>query len=104
MRTEDRVIPDLLCGRNERLVRDTEAPELRSRRRRHAPCGQRCLCSYRGCPHWLARRHVWLQADLGEAIRAVDPLAGQKGDRPGADAMIANTGTARSLEVCPETT
>ena len=35
------------------------------RRRRHAPCGQRCLCSYRGCPHWLARRHVWLQADLG---------------------------------------
>jgi len=26
-------------------------------RRRHAPCGQRCLCSYRGCPHWLARRH-----------------------------------------------
>lgn len=73
-------------------------------RRRHAPCGQRCLCSYRGCPHWLARRHVWLQADLGEAVRAVDPLAGQRGNHPGADAMIANTGTARSLEVCPETT
>jgi hypothetical protein len=59
MRTEDRVIPDLLCGRDEHLVRDTEAPELRGR---------------------------------------------QRGDRPGADAMIANTGTARSLEVCPETT
>jgi hypothetical protein len=31
MRTEDRVIPDLLCGRDEHLVRDTEAPELRGR-------------------------------------------------------------------------
>jgi hypothetical protein len=31
MRTEDRVIPDLLCGRDEHLVRDTEAPELRRR-------------------------------------------------------------------------
>jgi hypothetical protein len=31
MRTEDRVIPDLLCGRDEHLVRDTEATELRGR-------------------------------------------------------------------------
>ena len=31
MRTEGRVIPDLLCGRDEHLVRDTEAPELRGR-------------------------------------------------------------------------
>lgn len=31
MRTEDRVIPDLLCGRDEHLVRDTDAPELRGR-------------------------------------------------------------------------
>ena len=31
MRTEDRVIPDLLCGRDEHLVRDTQAPELRGR-------------------------------------------------------------------------
>jgi hypothetical protein len=31
MRTEDRVIPDLRCGRDEHLVRDTEAPELRGR-------------------------------------------------------------------------
>lgn len=33
MRTEDRVIPDLLCGRDEHLVRDTEAPELRGTHR-----------------------------------------------------------------------
>src|SRR5216683_23313 len=31
MRTEDRVIPDLPCGRDEHLVRDTQAPELRGR-------------------------------------------------------------------------
>lgn len=106
MRTEDRVIPDLLCGRDEHLVRDTAAPELRGRQGA-AATHRAASVAYAvtgGCPHWLARRHVWLQADLGEAVRAVDPLAGQRGDRPGADAMIANTGTARSLEVCPETT
>jgi hypothetical protein len=32
MRTEDRVIPDLLCGHDEHLVRETEAPELRGGR------------------------------------------------------------------------
>ena len=31
MRTEDRVISDLLRGRDEHFVRDTEAPELRGR-------------------------------------------------------------------------
>jgi len=70
MRTEDRVIPDLLCGarRASHAWHRGTWVARQAGRRRHAPCGQRCLCSYRGRPHWLARRHVWLQADLGEAV------------------------------------
>ena len=37
MGTDDRVIPGLLCGRDEHLVRDTEARELRGRQGAAAP-------------------------------------------------------------------
>src|SRR5260221_13133784 len=86
MRTEDRVIPDLLCGRDEHLVRDTEAPELRGRQGA-AATHRAASVAYAvtgGLPS-LARRHVWLQADLGPLTPAcrqssaqhdfADPLA-----------------------------
>jgi hypothetical protein len=105
MRTEDRVIPDLLCGRDEHLVRDTEAPELRGR--------QGAAATHRAASVAYAVTGLPSLAGPAACVATGRSRRGSKGsrstrwpagDRPGADAMIANTGTARSLEVCPETT
>jgi hypothetical protein len=62
----------LLCGRDDHLARNTEAPELRGRQGAAATHRAASVAyAVTGAAHrWLARWHVWLQADLGEAVSA----------------------------------
>ena len=104
MRTEDRVIPDLLCGRDEHLVRDTEAPELRGRQgaATHRAASVAYAVTGAALTGWPGGTCGYSRSRRGS--KGSGSTRWPAGRPPGADAMIANTGTARSLEVCPETT